>query len=267
MPVGGRRWSEVWRRQVRWGSTRLNLPTEVKALVLFEPAIGWLAAGLAGSTALLAAGVSAGLVALAVVVHTIAWLAAEAWFVTGYGLPFGPRAWVAVLARENPRAGAGSTGLARPPQDRLARHRSGGGLASVGGWCCRKERMMSNAMDDIATIMLPRAGRFGDLGGGRSADVRGDAAGRTRHRRRQRGHLYECGPACACWRPAIHRAAEEGTRIVLCRFSGPAADCLLVSGFSQLFDVAETVEEARKRLRSDRAGNTADRLHRRGTAG
>jgi ceramide glucosyltransferase len=100
MPVGGRRWSEVWRRQVRWGSTRLNLPTEVKALVLFEPAIGWLAAGLAGSTALFAAGVSAGLVALAVVVHTIAWLAAEAWFVAGYGLPFGPRAWVAALARE-----------------------------------------------------------------------------------------------------------------------------------------------------------------------
>jgi ceramide glucosyltransferase len=100
MPVGGRRWSEVWRRQVRWGSTRLNLPTEVKALVLFEPAIGWLAAALAGSTALLAAGVGAGLVALAVVVHTIAWLAAEAWFVTGYGLPFGLRAWVAVLARE-----------------------------------------------------------------------------------------------------------------------------------------------------------------------
>jgi ceramide glucosyltransferase len=68
--------------------------------VLFEPVIGWLAAGLSGSTALLAAGVSAGLLALAVVVHTIAWLAAEAWFVTGYGLPFGPRAWVAVLARE-----------------------------------------------------------------------------------------------------------------------------------------------------------------------
>jgi len=62
---------------------------------------------------------------------------------------------------------------------------------------------------------------------------------------------------------AIHRAEEQGTRIVLCRFSGPAADCLLVSGFSQLFDVAGSVEEARKRLHP----SPADRLHRRGTTG
>jgi ceramide glucosyltransferase len=100
MPVGGRRWSEVWRRQVRWGSTRLNLPTEVMALVLFEPAIGWLASGLAGIMALLAAGAGTGLVAFAIVAHTAAWLAAEAWFLAGYALPFGPRAWVAALARE-----------------------------------------------------------------------------------------------------------------------------------------------------------------------
>src|SRR6266851_6524247 len=100
MPVGGRRWPEVWRRQVRWGSTRLNLPTEVKALVLFEPAIGWLAAGLAGSMALLAYGVGTGTLALALAAHTIAWFAAEAWFVVGYRLPFGPRAWAAALVRE-----------------------------------------------------------------------------------------------------------------------------------------------------------------------
>lgn len=100
MPVGRRRWSDVWRRQVRWGSTRLNLPAEVKALVLFEPAIGWLASGLAGIVALVACSAGAGLAALAVAAHTIAWLAAEAWFVRGYGLPFGPRAWLAALARE-----------------------------------------------------------------------------------------------------------------------------------------------------------------------
>jgi ceramide glucosyltransferase len=100
LPVGARRWSPVWRRQVRWGSTRLNLPTEVKALVLFEPAIGWLVSGLAGMMALLAIGASASVMALALVGHTIGWLAAEAWFVAGYGLPFGPRAWIAALARE-----------------------------------------------------------------------------------------------------------------------------------------------------------------------
>jgi len=100
LPLGRRRWSDIWRRQVRWGSTRLNLPTEVKALVLLEPAIGWLASGLAGSAALIACDVGAGALALALAAHTIAWFAAEAWFVMGYRLPFGPRAWAAALVRE-----------------------------------------------------------------------------------------------------------------------------------------------------------------------
>ena len=100
LPLGRRRWSDIWRRQVRWGSTRLNLPIEVKALVLLEPAIGWLASGLAGSAALIACDVGAGTLALALAAHTIAWFAAEAWFVRGYRLPFGPRAWAAALVRE-----------------------------------------------------------------------------------------------------------------------------------------------------------------------
>ena len=100
LPLGRRRWSDVWRRQVRWGSTRLNLPTEVKALVLLEPAIGWLASGLAGGAALIAYDVGVGTLALALAAHTIAWFAAEAWFVTGCRLPFGPRAWAAALVRE-----------------------------------------------------------------------------------------------------------------------------------------------------------------------
>ena len=100
LPLGRRRWSDVWRRQVRWGSTRLNLTTEVKALVLFEPAIGWLASALAGSVALLTYGVGTSTLALALAAHSIAWFAAEAWFVMGYQLPFGPRAWAAALVRE-----------------------------------------------------------------------------------------------------------------------------------------------------------------------
>ena len=98
--VGGRRWQDVWRRQVRWGSTRLKLSPEVRALVLLEPAIGWLASGLALVVALLAAGVAPIWLALAVALHTVAWFAAEAWFLAGHGLPFGPRAWAAALARE-----------------------------------------------------------------------------------------------------------------------------------------------------------------------
>ena len=98
--VGGRRWRDVWRRQVRWGSTRLKLSPEVRALVLLEPAIGWLASGMALIVALLAAGAAPIWLALAVALHTVAWFAAEAWFLAGHGLPFGPRAWAAALARE-----------------------------------------------------------------------------------------------------------------------------------------------------------------------
>lgn len=98
--VGGRRWQDVWRRQVRWGSTRLKLSPEVRALVLLEPAIGWLASCLALIVALLAAGAAPIWLALTVAVHTVAWFAAEAWFLAGHALPFGPRAWVAALARE-----------------------------------------------------------------------------------------------------------------------------------------------------------------------
>jgi ceramide glucosyltransferase len=98
--VGSRGWQDVWRRQVRWGSTRLKLSPEVRALVLLEPAIGWLASGLALAVALLAAGAAPIWLALAVALHTVVWLAAEAWFLAGHRLPFGPRAWAAALARE-----------------------------------------------------------------------------------------------------------------------------------------------------------------------
>ena len=85
----------------------------------------------------------------------MAWFAAEAWFVAGYGLPFGPRAWVAALARERSAPVLAAQALARP-------HRSTGAAptwprAGVRqGWRRRKARMrMTNAMDDIATVMLP----------------------------------------------------------------------------------------------------------------
>ena len=98
--VGGRRWQDVWRRQVRWGSTRLKLSPEVRALVLLEPAIGWLASALALTVALLAAGIAPAWLVPAIAFHTFAWFAAEAWFLTGRGLPFGPRAWAAAVVRE-----------------------------------------------------------------------------------------------------------------------------------------------------------------------
>ena len=56
-----------------------------------------------------------GYLALAVALHTVAWFAAEAWFVAGYGLPFGPRAWMAALAREALVPVLAAQALARTP--------------------------------------------------------------------------------------------------------------------------------------------------------
>ncbi len=98
LPVGVRDWRTVWRRQVRWARTRLRLP--VWPLVLWEPMIGWLLSGLAGIAALLLVGASASVVAAGVLLHTLAWLAGEKWFMSGRGLSFGPCAAAAALVRE-----------------------------------------------------------------------------------------------------------------------------------------------------------------------
>ena len=47
----------------------------------------------------------------------------------------------------------------------------------------------------------------------------------------------------------LHKAQQKRARLVFCSFSAAAADCLLVSGFTALLDVAETVDEAADRLR------------------
>ena len=139
--VGGRRWQDVWRRQVRWGSTRLKLSPEVRALVLLEPAIGWLASGLALIVALLAAGAAPIWLALAVA--------------TPYGCLVRRRGMVPRRPRPAVRSarlgcgigarGAGAaacrTGLARPQSHRLARHEPCGRLAARQGWHRRKTRM------------------------------------------------------------------------------------------------------------------------------
>ena len=141
LPVGGRRWQDVWRRQVRWGSTRLKLSPEVRALVLLEPAIGWLASGIALVVALLAAGVGTDL--------------ACPGGRTPYGclvrrrgmVPRRPRPAVRSarlgcgIGARSAGATACRTGLARPQSHRLARHEPGGRLAARQGWHCRKTRM------------------------------------------------------------------------------------------------------------------------------
>src|SRR5262245_10626261 len=126
--------------------------------------------------------------------------------------------------------------------------------------------MMSNAMEEIVTVMLPEqvdsatsasveAQMFAAMRPGARVIVDGSAVS------------YMSAAGVRVLATAIHRAQEREARVVLCRFSGPAADCLLVSGFSQLFDVAGSAEEARKRLVESPANGGADRLHPRRTAG
>jgi len=98
LPLGRRDWPTVWSRQVRWARTRLRLP--VWPLVLWEPAIGWLLCGAAGAAALWICGFKLRIVLLGLVIHTILWLAAEAWFMSGRGLSFSARAAAAALVRE-----------------------------------------------------------------------------------------------------------------------------------------------------------------------
>ena len=65
----------------------------------------------------------------------------------------------------------------------------------------------------------------------------------------------------------LHKAAKVQGRIVFCRFSGAAWDCLLVSGFSELLEIAETTEEAAARREWEPRPSTGESLHRRGTTG
>lgn len=64
----------------------------------------------------------------------------------------------------------------------------------------------------------------------------------------------------------LHGAEEMKASVVFCRFTGPAVDCLEVSGFAQLLEVVETLEEAFSRLNSATGGGS-NRLHPRRTAG
>lgn len=66
---------------------------------------------------------------------------------------------------------------------------------------------------------------------------------------------------------ALRQADERQAHMVLCSFSGPAADCLVVGGFSDLLEVVASPEEAAAALRRKPGGNTAERLQPHGIAG
>lgn len=120
-----------------------------------------------------------------------------------------------------------------------------------------------SAVDEIATIQLPE-----HLDSATSSGVE-----RTIEMALvERGKLIVDGSAVAymsaagvrALATALHAAEALEAHVVFCSFSGPAADCLEVSGFAQLLDVVATVEEARARLVARTVERYAERLHARG---
>ena len=125
---------------------------------------------------------------------------------------------------------------------------------------------MTVASNDITTIMLPE----------RMDSVTASSVEQTLQAALTRGAkiivdgsavTYMSAAGVRALAGVLHGAEALGARVVFCRFSGPAADCLDVSGFSQLLDVAENIEDARAQLEPRLAGSAVNRLHRRGAAG
>ncbi len=65
----------------------------------------------------------------------------------------------------------------------------------------------------------------------------------------------------------LHYAERHRGRLVFCRFGGAAAECLAVSGFAQLLDIAESHEAAVARLLVLEVGERSERLPPRGPTG
>lgn len=269
LPLGSREWPVMWRRQVRWARTRMHLP--VWPLVLWEPAIGWLVSGIAGAAGLIGAGMMPAIVAACVVAHSLLWLAAEKWFMSRHGLAYGWRAAIATLVRE----GLAPALMASALSSRTIVWRGtdlGGQWRSFGSRESgdkMPDQPVLNAMDmskDVEVVKLP------DCVDSTTADaIERSVLGRVTRGARlivdAADVTYMGAAGVRALAGILHHAETVGARLVFCRFGGPAADCLGVSGFSRLLDVAETLEEAHQRLQSSLSAEPAERLHARGAAG
>lgn len=65
----------------------------------------------------------------------------------------------------------------------------------------------------------------------------------------------------------LHGAQARRAKLAFCRFNGAAAECLLVSGFSRLLEVAGSVEEAGRQLTTAGSGIRVEDLRQRHTTG
>jgi ceramide glucosyltransferase len=269
LPIGRRDWATVWRRQVRWARTRLRLP--VWPLVLWEPLVGWLVSGVVGAAALVGAELELPIVAGAVAAHTLCWLAAEKWFMAGRGLAFGPRAMAAALVREALAPVLMIAALAGRTIDWRGTDLGGQwrdqGAHDQGGWVAPEPRITPVIeAKEITTVALPehvdsttcpeieKSMREALLPGTRLL-VDGSAV------------TYMSAAGVRTLADTWRRAQELEARVVFCHFAGAAADCLMVSGFGQLLEVASSLQEAEARLAPEGVDEPGERLHQSGAAG
>ena len=269
LPLGAREWPVVWRRQVRWARTRMHLP--VWPLVVWEPVIGWLLSGIAGTAGLIGAGVDVEIVAGCAVVHALLWMAGEKWFMSRHGLAFGWRAAAATLVRESLApvlmiSALSSRAIIWRGTDLGGQWRTTG-AGELGDEL--PEPAVLNAVDmsrDIEVVDLP------DCVDSTTAELieqsilsRIVPGGRVIVDGVKVTYMGAAGVRALAG--ILHHAQIAGARIVFCRFGGAAADCLVVSGFSRLLDVAESVEEATVRLQSGLLAKPVESLHPRGATG
>ena len=263
LPLGARTWSEAWGRQVRWARTRLRLP--VWPLVMWEPVIGMVFSLAAGVGALALMKLEPEFIVLAAIGHIFLWLAAEKWFMAGRGLAYGMRAAIATLAREILSPVLMATALS----GRSMKWREG----DLGESWRRRDSSGSEppvrppaSSVKVATVALP------DRVDSVSASlIEGNVAGHLRPGARividGSAVVYMSAAGVRALATVLHRAADSQGHVVFCRFSAAAADCLLVSGFSELLEVAGTMEEAIAWLDQAVQGGGHERLHQPVSAG
>jgi anti-anti-sigma factor len=209
-----------------------------------------------------------GIIVAAVACHIVLWLAAEKWFMAGRDLSFGARAALAALVREGLAPVLMVTALAGRSMawrgndlGESWRSRSLVPASSVNVDVRPVEQGSEITVgDSVTTVLLPGHVDSGSVGAiereivehlrpGASVIVDGNAV------------IYMSAAGVRTFATVLHRAAENGARVVFCRFNGAAADCLAVSGFADLFDVAKSTEEASGRLQPVGGTSSDGRLH------
>ena len=254
LPVGGAAWQVVWRRQVRWGRTRLRLPSVAARAAGARDRLGGVGAR-AGLVAACGGGFGAGaLRPRRSSLHTCRLACRRGVVPAGRRPAFGPRAGAAAHGARNAGAFAHVAGLSSAASHRLARHRSRRAMAShvTRGRYSRRLRMKASTNGSITTSCCPQQHGFGDLGFGRDKPCQAALSPRRELIVDGSEVTYMSAAGVRVFAGALHGAEELGARVVFCRFTGAAADCLDWSAASPNFSTSPSCVGKRHREAANR---------------